>query len=153
MTDNARSAETTNIILLRGAALWILVALVLAWCLVSLKMEAPLMLAIFPGKFSRILQAHIDFLLMSALLLGFYGTRIPLVWPVRWAMVIGAFTNSSLFILQAAFPILDGPPAEGWGPALFGVYLKASIVTTTLGFAGACLTVLRISFRPNPRDP
>ncbi|MGZ9410373.1 MAG: hypothetical protein ACXW3J_07075 [Methylocystis sp.] len=51
MTDNARSAETTNIILLRGAALWILVALVLAWCLVSLKMEAPLMLAIFPGNF------------------------------------------------------------------------------------------------------
>ena len=51
MTDNAQSAETTNIILLRGAALWILVALVLAWCLVSLKMEAPLMLAIFPGNF------------------------------------------------------------------------------------------------------
>jgi hypothetical protein len=71
MTDNAQSAETTNIILLRGAALWILVALVLAWCLVSLKMEAPLMLAIFPGKFSRVLHAHIDFLLMSALLLGF----------------------------------------------------------------------------------
>ena len=148
MTDNAQSAETTNIILLRGAALWILVALVLAWCLVSLKMEAPLMLAIFPGKFSRVLQAHIDFLLMSALLLGFYGTLIPLVWPVRWAMVIGAFTNSSLFVLQAAFPILDGPPAEGWGPNLFRLYLMASIVTTTLGFAGACLTVLR--FRPKP---
>lgn len=148
MTDNARSAETTNIILLRGAALWILVALVLAWCLVSLKMEAPLMLAIFPGKFSRVLQAHIDFLLMSALLLGFYGTRIPFAWPVRWAMVVGAFTNSSLFVLQAAFPILDGPPAEGWGPNLFRLYLMASIVTTTLGFAGAGLTVLR--FRPKP---
>ena len=75
MTENARSVQDNNIILLRGAALWILVALVLAWCLVSLKMEAPLMSAIFPGKFSRVLQAHIDFLLMSALLLGFYGTR------------------------------------------------------------------------------
>jgi hypothetical protein len=150
MTENAQSAETTNIILLRGAALWILVALALAWCLVSLKMEAPLVMAIFPGKFSRLLQAHIDFLLMSALLLGFYGARIPFAWPVRWAMVVGAFTNSSLFILQAAFPILDGPPAEGWIPVLFGVYLKASIVTTTFGFAGACLTVLRASFRPKP---
>lgn len=136
-----------NVILLRGAALWIFVALVLAWCLVALKMEAPLMTAIFPGKFSRVLQAHIDFLLMSALLLGFYGTRIPFAWPVRWAMVVGAFTNSSLFVLQAAFPILDGPPAEGFGPVLFRVYLFASIVLTSLGFSGACLTALRASFR------
>lgn len=150
MSEETRSHLDANVILLRGAALWILVALVLAWCLVALKMEAPSIMAIFPGKFSRVLQAHIDFLLMSALLLGFYGTRIPLAWPVRWAMVIGAFTNSSLFVLMAAFPILDGAPAEGWGPTLFSVYLKASIVTTTFGFAGACLTVLRMSFRPKP---
>jgi hypothetical protein len=147
MSKNARSVQETNIILLRGAALWVLVALVLAWCLVALKMEAPLMNAVFPGKFSRVLQAHIDFLLMSALLLGFYGTRIPLAWPVRWAMVVGAFTNSSLFVLQAAFPILDGPPAEGFGPALFRSYLISSIVLTSFGFAGACVTVLRASFR------
>jgi len=147
MSQNARSVQENNIILLRGAALWVLVALVLAWCLVALNMEAPLMSAIFPGKFSRVLQAHIDFLLMSALLLGFYGTRVPFAWPVRWAMVVGAFTNSSLFILQAAFPILDGPPAEGWGPNVFRLYLMASIVTTSFGFAGACLTVLRASFR------
>lgn len=147
MTQNARSNPETNVVLLRGAALWILVALVLAWCLVALKMEAPLMTAIFPGKFSRVLQAHIDFLLMSALLLGFYGTRIPFAWPVRWAMAVGAFTNSSLFLLQAAFPILDGPPAEGWAPTLFGVYLMASVITTSFGFAGACLTVLYASFR------
>lgn len=149
MTENAQSTQKTNIILLRGAALWIIVALILAWCLVGLKMEAPLMAAIFAGKFTRVLQAHIDFLLMSALLLGFYGARIPLAWPVRWAMVIGAFTNSSLFVLMAIFPVLDGGAAEGLGPALFGVYLKASIITTTFGFAGACLTVLRASFCPD----
>lgn len=147
MNQNGTSDREANVVLLRGAALWILAALVLAWCLVALKMEAPLMTAIFPGKFSRVLQAHIDFLLMSALLLGFYCTRIPFAWPLRWAMVVGAFTNSSLFILQAAFPVLDGPPAEGWGPTLFGVYLMASIVLTSFGFAGACLTVLRASFR------
>lgn len=83
MTESAQSAQKTNIILLRGAALWILVALVLAWCLIGLKMEAPLTAAIFAGKFTRVLQAHIDFLLMSALLLGFYGARVPLAWPVR----------------------------------------------------------------------
>ncbi|MBM3552600.1 MAG: hypothetical protein FJX45_12745 [Alphaproteobacteria bacterium] len=147
MSKDARSVQENNIILVRGAALWVLVALVLAWCLVALKMEAPLVSAIFPGKFSRVLQAHIDFLLMSALLLGFYGTRIPLAWPVRWAMVVGAFTNSSLFVLQAAFPILDGPPAEEFGSVLFRFYLISSIVLTSFGFAGACLTVLRASFR------
>lgn len=62
-------------------------------------------------------------------------------------MVVGAFTNSSLFVLMAMFPVLDGGAAEGLGPALFGVYLKASSVTTTFGFAGTCLTVLRASFR------
>ena len=148
MIQIGRSNRDANIILLRGAALWILVALALAWCLVALKMEAPLIAAIFPGKFSRVLQAHIDFLLMSALLLGFYGTRIPFAWPVRWAMVVGAFTNSSLFLLQAAFPVLDGPPAEGWGPTFFRLYLMASIVVTSFGFAGACLLALRASFRP-----
>ncbi|MFO1124861.1 MAG: hypothetical protein U1E25_05990 [Methylocystis sp.] len=147
MTQNAHLSGGTNIILLRGAALWTLAALILAWCLVALKMEAPSIVAIFPGKFSRVVQAHIDFLLMSALLLGFYGTRIPFAWPVRWAMVVGAFTNSSLFLLQAAFPILDGPPADGWGPGLFRFYLFASIATTSFGFAGACFTALRASFR------
>ncbi len=146
MTESAQSAQKTNIILLRGAALWIIVALVLAWCLVGLKMEAPLIMAIFAGKFTRVLQAHIDFLLMSALLLGFYGARVPLAPLISWAMVVGAFTNSSLFALMAIFPVLDGAPAEGLGPMLFGVYLKASIVTTTFGFAGASITVLRAGF-------
>ncbi|MGD9659481.1 MAG: hypothetical protein AB7U61_17880 [Methylocystis sp.] len=150
MIQTGRSDRETNIILLRGAALWILVALILAWCLVALKMEAPLINAVFPGKYSRVLQAHIDFLLMSALLLGFYGARIPLAWPIRWAMVVGAFTNSSLFMFMAAFPILDGPPAEGWGPTLFRLYVFASVILTSFGFAGACLTVLRASFRAEP---
>ena len=102
MTEHPQPQK--NIILLRGAALWILVAVVLAWCLVGLKAEAPLLKAIFAGKFTRLLQAHIDFLLMSALLLGFYGARTPLAWPIRWSMVVGAFTNSSLFLLMALFP-------------------------------------------------
>jgi hypothetical protein len=143
----SESAQSNNIILLRGAALWILVALALAWCLVGLKAEAPLLKTIFAGKFTRVLQAHIDYLLMSALLLGFYGARTPLAWPVRWAMVVGAFTNSSLFLLMAIFPALDAPaPPEGAMGHIFGAYMLASIVTTTFGFAGAAITVLRASF-------
>src|SRR5208337_3037862 len=113
---NLGSHNSPNIVLLRGAALWLLMALLLAWCLV--------VKAIFLGKQMRVLQAHIDFLLMTALILGFYAARVPLHWSVRWAMVIGAFANSSLFLLEAMFPILDlsSGPAEGLFPAIFHLY-------------------------------
>ena len=104
-----------NIILLRGACLWLLMALVMAWCMVGLFLDLSFLKQIFPGKFSRVLQSHIDFLLMTALILGIYATKTILPWHVRWAIVIGAFTNSSLFALQAMFPALDSPtPPAGF---------------------------------------
>ncbi len=140
--------DPTNIVLLRGAALWLLLALVLAWCLVGLKLGAPFLQAIFAGKSSRLLQAHIDFLLMSALILGFYAAKVPLHWTIRWAMVIGAFTNSSLFLLQALFPVLDSPvPVEGLFPTIFRGYLMSSLSLTTYGFGAAAITVLRATFQ------
>jgi hypothetical protein len=145
MTNEPQPAH--NVLLLRGAALWLLVALLLAWCLVGLKADAPALKMLFAGKFTRVLQAHIDFLLMSALLLGFYGARVPLASLTRWAMVIGAFTNSSLFLLMAIFPSLDQPASAGPGAAAFGAYLLFSVVLTSFGFAAAAVTVLRASFR------
>ncbi len=141
------SARVVNGVLLRGASLWIMVALILAWCLVGLGFHVPLLGYIFPGEFHRVLQAHIDFLLMSALILGFYGARVPLPWHVRWAMVVGAFTNSSLFLFMAIFPALDpnggGKPAQGFFPSLFLVYQFASLLTTSYGFGKGAVTVLR----------
>ena len=87
-----------NVILLQFGCLGILAALALAWCLVGLGFDIPPFHALFPGKYHRVLQAHLDFLIMSALILGFYGARAPLPWHVRWAMGVGAFTNSSLFL-------------------------------------------------------
>jgi hypothetical protein len=140
-----------NVILLRGACLWLLAALVLAWCLVGLVFGLPFMKEIFPGKFTRVLQAHIDFLLMTALILGFYATKTPLPWHVRWAMVIGAFTNSSLFLLEAIFPVLDSPtPPEGLFPKIFLLYLMTSLVLTSYGFGKAAVIVLRSTFESKP---
>ena len=136
-----------NTVLLRGACLWLLLTLGLAWCLVGLGYQVAAVEALFPGKFTRVLQAHIDFLLMSALLLGFYATRIPLPKLTSWAMVIGAFTNSSLFLLMAMFPLLDystNPPPH-WGQSVYEVYLFASLSLTTYGFATAAITVLKRS--------
>ncbi len=142
-----------NIVLLRGACLWIILTLILAWCLVGLGYQVEALKAVFPGKFSRVLQAHIDLLIMSALLLGFYGARVPLAWHTRWAMVVGAFTNSSLFLLMAMFPVLDystNAPAH-WSQSLYEAYLFASLSLTTYGFASASITILRSSLRAPDR--
>lgn len=144
---NESSGFEPNIVLLRGACAWILVTLGLAWCLVGLGYQVEAVQALFPGKFSRVLQGHIDFLLMSALLLGFYAARVPLPAMTSWAMVIGAFTNSSLFILMAMFPLLDystNPPPH-WGQSIYEYYLFASLSLTTYGFATAAITVCRRS--------
>jgi hypothetical protein len=109
---NQSPHNAPNIVLLRGAALWLLMALVLAWCVVGLGLGVPFLKAIFLGKQTRLLQAHIDFLLMTALILGFYAARVPLHWSVRWAMVISAFGNSSLFLLQSIGP----PPRKAYCP-------------------------------------
>ncbi|WP_036264244.1 hypothetical protein [Methylocapsa aurea] len=146
---NKDSDTAGNIVLLRGACLWLLAALVLAWCLVGLDFGIPFVKSIFPGKFTRVLQGHIDFLLMTALILGVYATRVPLPWHVRWAMVVGAFTNSSLFVLQAMFPVLDSPtPPDGIFPKLFLVCLLTSLVVTSYGFGKAAVIVLRSTFDP-----
>ena len=51
-----------NVVLIRGACLWILMALILAWSLVGLYNQIGFLEALFPGKITRVLQAHIDFL-------------------------------------------------------------------------------------------
>ncbi len=132
-----------GILLMRGAALWLMAALLLAWCLVGLNLEFTPLQALFPGKTSRLLQAHLDYLLMSALLFGFAATGIGLPRLVAWAMVVGACTNSSLFWLMAMFPQLDGPQpqADGW-LQLFKLYTFASIVTTSYGFGRAAWCLL-----------
>lgn len=142
--DQQDQKHAGNIVLIRGAALWLLMALLLAWCMVGLNFGADPLKTIFAGKFTRLLQAHIDFLLMTALILGVYAAKVRLPWHVRWAMVIGAFTNSSLFLLMAIFPALDSPTSPP--PELFKIYLLASILTTSYGFGKAAVHILLSTF-------
>jgi len=130
-----------NIVLIRGASLWLLVAILLAWCMVGLNFGVAPLKLLFAGKFTRLLQAHIDFLLMTSLILGLYAARVTFPWHVRWAMVVGAFTNSSLFLLMAIFPALDNPQIPP--PQIFQIYLFASIFMTSYGFGKASVIVFR----------
>jgi cell division protein FtsW (lipid II flippase) len=136
-----------NIVMLRGACLWILMALILAWSLVGIYNDIGFLKEIFSGSPKRVLQAHIDFLLMSALILGFFATGVPLPWHARWAMVVGAFTNSSLFLIFAIFPSTD-PLSETFAPdsvgnSVFDVYLYTSLIVTTYGFGRAAIIIFR----------
>ncbi len=120
--------------------------------MVGLYNKVPYLDLVFAGKFTRLLQAHIDFLLMSALTLGFYAAKVPLPWHVRWAMVVGAFTNSSLFLLQAIFPVLDPTMADqvasvGIWALAFKTYLFASLITTSYGFGKGAVIIFRYSFQ------
>lgn len=143
-TAQVKSTVQAHRMLLRGAALWLLMALILAWCMVGLNFGVEPLKAIFAGKFTRLLQAHIDFLLMTALIYGIAATRVSLPWHVRWSMVIGAFTNSSLFLLMAIFPALDNPEVPP--PVLFQYFLFASLLTTSYGFGKASVLVLKSTF-------
>jgi len=142
MYQNSKQAD--NVVLLRAATLWLLVALVLAWCLVAVKLELPLIPLVFKD-FDRLLQGHLDFLLMSALLFGFYAANVRLPWHVRWAMAVGAFTNSSLFLLQSIFPELN-PPTNDVFSMLFRLYSMLSISVTTYGFGRGAIIVFRSTF-------
>ncbi|MDO9282142.1 MAG: hypothetical protein Q7T88_07155 [Methylotenera sp.] len=143
MHQNDRHAG--NLVLIRGACLWMLMALLLAWCMVGLNFGIVPLKDIFAGKFIRLLQAHIDFLLMSALIFGYYAAKVPFPWHVRWAMVIGAFTNSSLFLLMAIFPILDTPKVPP--PQIFQIYLFASLLTTSYGFGKGAVLIFHSTIK------
>ncbi|MES9944520.1 MAG: hypothetical protein ABW080_06160 [Candidatus Thiodiazotropha sp.] len=146
---------TTNNVLIRGACLWLLMALLLAWSMVGIFNDVGFLKSLFSGSFNRLLQAHFDFLLMTALILGFYATRVELPWHVTWAMVIGAFTNSSLFMLFAIFPTLD-PVSEQFVPTgtahmPFNVYMYTSLIITSYGFGKGAVIVLKSSLQTNAK--
>lgn len=148
MTHNTINAP--NIVMIRGACLWMIMALLLAWCIVGLYNQVELFQAIFPGSPKRVLQAHLDFLIMSALILGFYAVKVVLPWHVRWAMVVGAFTNSSLFLAYGLFPSLD-PLHDLFNPNttgafVFNVYLYASLIMTSYGFGKASVIIFKTTF-------
>lgn len=139
-----------HLVLLRGACLWIVMALILAWSIVGIYNDISFFRTLFAGDVKRVLQAHLDFLIMSALILGFYAAKVALPWHVRWAMVVGAFTNSSLFMIQAIFPSTD--PASvtyvatgGWA-TLFNLYLYTSLIVTSYGFGKGAVIVFKSTF-------
>lgn len=136
--------------MLRASGIYLIIALLLAWSMVGLHMKLPFLMDLFPGDFQRLLSAHLDFLIMTALLLALASTRISFPGIVRWAMVIGAFTNSSVFLILAMFPAYDHASGayalSSGGTGIYKLYSGASFIITTIGFGGAAITLIRTGF-------
>lgn len=136
-----------NVVLLRSAAIWLLMGLLLAWVLVGMVAGAPFLVSLFQS-FPRVLSAHLDYLLMSAIIFGLYAVKVRFPWHVNWSIALGAFTNPSLFLFMAIFPELLDAKAVGYSPdgifpIVYGIYSTISILMTTYGFGMAAHIILR----------
>ncbi len=120
----------------------LLISLGLAW-LASLILYARLatLKRIFPAS-HQLIRAHIDFLLMSMLLVMFYylgqafGVEYP-AWTIA-LLCIGAVYNPLGFIVLAIKPDMANPKTSGEKLRILLGFLPA-----TLGFGGASLLVLQ----------
>lgn len=128
-----------NVILLRVACISLIIGLILAWCLVFTKgMKIPFFLDIFKNT-DKLLSAHLDFLMMTMLLLGFYASKIPLPKYVLWPMAIGSIGNPTAFILNSVFPTSTSP--------LIMLFIYTTISLTTFGYGLAAIKLFRYSLK------
>ncbi len=136
MTQQYDTSE--NVLLIKGGMLALLVALIVAWIMVFDRYFPIGFIAnaVTDEGFDSLIRGHIDYLMMAALLMGFYGARVVLPWSVRWAMVIGAFTNPSGFVIGAFFPkVVESP--------VFLYIVLLSFLITSYGFGKGAVVVLK----------
>jgi hypothetical protein len=116
-------------------ALW--AALGLAWCIVGARFLGIRPLRRLFADDVQLVRAHVDYLLMSALLLGLSATGATFPAPVAALAILGAASNPALFLVLAVRPDVARSATSP-----FGVLSAASFLTTTLGFGAAGLCVI-----------
>lgn len=129
----------SNVLVVTGG-LCMLVTLALAWCLVGVRTSAS-MKSLF-ASYPNLLKAHMDYLLMTGLLMVFFllfaHFQVKPAPLIVWAMCIGSFLNPVGFLLLSVRPNLSQHPASP-----FGLLMSCSFTLTTIGYAGAALSVGR----------
>lgn len=121
-------------------SLCMILALVLAWCLVGVR-SSSFMKSIFPSC-QYLLKAHIDYLMMSGLLIIFFllfaHFRVSAPLVIVLSMISGSLMNPVGFLVLAVRPKTNQHPASP-----FGVIMACSFTLTTIGYAGAAWSVAR----------
>ena len=118
------------------------ITLGLAWCLAGMRyMEYRFLKDLFPS-YQYLLKSHIDYLLMTGLLMVFFllfeHFRISPSAPILVAMCIGSLLNPFGFLVLAMKPDLRQHPSTPFGAIMLG-----SFVLTTVGYIGAAWGVAR----------
>ena len=131
-------------ILVVVGSLCLLITLVLAWCLAGVRSSA-FMKKVFPN-YQYLLKAHIDYLLMTGLLMIFFllFTHFHVSPPrlVVLAMSVGSFMNPVGFIALAMRPTLRQNPTSP-----FGVIMTGSFSLTTIGYGAAAWSIGQAALR------
>ncbi len=128
-----------NVTLLRTGCVTLIIALVLAWCLTFTKLvKVPFMVELFAHP-ENLLSSHLDFLMMTMLLLGIYASKIPLPKFIQYPMAIGSLTNPGLFLVAAIL-------GNDLNPVLM-LLVVISFGLTTFGYGMAAIKLLRFSLR------
>jgi hypothetical protein len=116
------------------------IALVLAWCLVGVR-SSTFMKKVFPS-YQQLLKSHIDFLLMTGLLMIFYllfaHFRVSVSPGILAAMCVGSICNPVGFLVLAIKPDTRQQPAS-----VFGAIMACSFTLTTVGYIGAAWSIAR----------
>lgn len=117
-----------------------ILALLLAWCLVGVR-SSSYMKSVFPN-YQYLLKAHIDYLMMSGLLMIFFllfaHFRLSAPLVIVLSMVTGSLMNPVGFLVLAIKPKTNQHPVSP-----FGVIMACSFTLTTVGYAGAAWFVAR----------
>jgi hypothetical protein len=121
-------------------SLCLTITLVLAWCLLGVRTSARVR-KLFPNV-PNLLKAHIDYLLMTGLLMIFYllfaHFRLSVPPVILVAMSVGSLMNPVGFLVLAIRPDTKQIPASP-----FGAIMSTSFALTTIGYAGAAWSVAR----------
>ncbi len=125
-------------ILLKSGAVFMLIALALAWLLVAVKY-----LGLFGGFFTNakyLLSAHLDFIFMAILNWLVYALftqlRLTAANEMLWLIVVGSALNPALFVFLSIKPDVK---KSMFSP--FGMASGFSFTLTTAGYGWAALVV------------
>lgn len=129
-------------VLVIAGSLALTITLGLAWCLTGMRyLESGFLKTLFPS-YQYLLRAHIDYLLMTGLLMVFFllfeHFRVSPSAAILLAMSIGSLLNPFGFLVLAMKPKLRQHPSTP-----FGAIMAGSFVLTTIGYLGAAWCVAR----------
>ena len=126
-------------ILLKSGAIFLIVALVLAWVLVAVRF-----LGFFKGIFADdkyLLSSHLDYIFMAILNWLIYLMAAHLQGGhelMAWLIIAGSALNPLLFLILSVRPTIAKSPLSP-----FGMFSSFSFSLTTAGYGWAAFEILK----------